>query len=116
VSGTISAVSTTTLTLNGHVISSQATATSAVTAIASAVTVLGTRQGAVGQIQNRLQYAIALAQQQVVSNTAAESRIRDANVAEESSNLTRFSILNQSGIAVLAQANSTTSSVLALLR
>ncbi len=77
---------------------------------------LGTVQGQVGQLQNRLSYAISLAQSQIVNNKAAESRIRDANVAEESANLTRYSILNQSGIAALAQANQQTSAVLALLR
>jgi flagellin len=52
----------------------------------------------------------------VVNNRAAESRIRDANVAEESANMTRFNILSQSGIASLAQANQSSSSVLSLLR
>ena len=47
-----------------------------------------------------------------VNNKAAESRIRDANVAEESANLTRYNILTQSGIAALAQANQQSSSVL----
>ena len=69
-----------------------------------------------GTIENRLGYAISLAQSQVVNNTAAESRIRDANIAEESSNLTKYSILTQSGIAALAQANASISSVLTLLR
>ena len=63
-------------------------------------------QNTVGTLQNRLQFAISLAQSQVVNNKAAESRIRDANIAEESANLTRFNILTQSGIAALAQANS----------
>jgi flagellin len=116
VSGTISAVTNTALTLNGHVITSQALAESAVAAVASAVTALGTRQGTIGTLQNRLGFAISLAQSQVVSNTAAESRIRDADIAQESANLTRFNILNQSGIAALAQANQSTSSVLSLLR
>ncbi len=52
----------------------------------------------------------------MVNNKAAESRIRDANIAEESANLTRFNILNQTGIAALAQANQSQSSVLSLLR
>jgi flagellin len=52
----------------------------------------------------------------MVNMQAAESRIRDANIAEESANLTRYSILNQSGLAALAQANQTTAAVLALLR
>lgn len=116
VSGTISAVTTTTLTLAGHVITSQALAESAVAAVASAVTVLGAARGTLGTLQNRLSFAIALSQTQSVNNTAAESRIRDANIAEESANLARFTILSQSGIAALAQANQTSSVVLALLR
>ncbi|MGE3276385.1 MAG: flagellin [Vicinamibacterales bacterium] len=116
ISGTISAVTTTTLTLNGHVITSQALAESAVVAVASAVTVLGKAQGTIGTLQNRLNFAISLAQSQVVNNRAAESRIRDANIAEESANMTRYNILTQSGVAALAQANQTSSSILQLLR
>jgi flagellin len=52
----------------------------------------------------------------VVNNQAAESRIRDANIAQESSNMTKYNILMQSGIASLAQANNSTAAVLALLR
>ena len=70
----------------------------------------------VGTLENRLGFAITLAQSQIVSNKAAESRIRDANIAEESANLTRYSILTQSGIAALAQANSQSGAVLSLLR
>jgi flagellin len=91
-------------------------AATAVGAIAAAVTTLGTVQGSVGSLQNRLQFAITLSQTQIVNTKAAESRIRDANIAEESANMTRYSILNQSGIASLAQANQQASSVLALLR
>jgi len=116
VGGSIGAVTTTSLGINASVLTSQAGAESAVAAVASAVTTLGGVQGQVGQIQNRLSYAISLAQNQIVNNKAAESRIRDANIAEESANLTRFSILNQSGISALAQANGQTSAVLSLLR
>jgi flagellin len=63
-----------------------------------------------------VQFAINLSQAQAVNVKAAESRIRDANIAEESANMTRFNILNQSGIAALAQANQASSAVLALLR
>jgi len=87
-----------------------------VTALANAVKLLGSAQSSVGTLENRLTFAISLANTQVVANKAAESRIRDANVAEESANLTRFNILSQSGIAALAQANQSTSSVLSLLR
>jgi flagellin len=116
VGGSIGAVTTTSLGIAAGDLTSQAGAQSAVASIASAVTTLGSVQGQVGQLQNRLNYAISLAQSQIVNNKAAESRIRDANIAEESANLTRFSILNQSGIAALAQANGQTSAVLSLLR
>ena len=116
VGGTIGAADTTTLGLATLNISTAAGASTAVGAITTAVSTLGTVVGGIGTIQNRLEYAIALATQQVVSNQAAESRIRDANVAGESANLTRYSILTQSGIASLAQANSQSSSVLSLLK
>ena len=95
------------------------TATNAATAVASiatAVGLLGAAQGSVGTLENRLQFAVSLAQSQSVNTKAAESRIRDANVAEESANLTRFNILTQSGIAALAQANQSSAAVLSLLR
>lgn len=114
VTGTISALTTTTLGIASLDLTSAPDA--AVTALSSAVTTLGTAQGQVGQLQNRLSYAINLAQSQIVNTQAAESRIRDANIAEESANLTRFSILNQSGLAALAQANQSTAAVLSLLR
>lgn len=116
VAGTINDVDITSLGLVGQDISTQTGAQTAVATVSTALTALGVVQGQVGQIQNRLSYAIALAQSQIVNTKAAESRIRDANVAEESANLTRFSILNQSGIAALAQANQSTTAVLALLR
>ena len=115
VGGQIGAVTTASLGLTGN-LTTQAAAETAVASTAAAVSTLGSVQGQVGQLQNRLSYAINLAQSQIVNNKAAESRIRDANIAEESANLTRFSILNQSGIAALAQANGQTSAVLSLLR
>ena len=91
-------------------------AATAVGTVATALGTLGTAQATVGTLQNRLQFAMNLAQTQIVNVKAAESRIRDANIAEESANLTRFNILTQSGIAALAQANSSSGAVLALLR
>jgi flagellin len=116
VGGTIGAADVAGLTLTGLDVGSDTTAAAAVATISTAVTTLGTVQGSVGTLENRLQYAIGLAQTQSVNNKAAESRIRDANIAEESANLTRYNILTQSGIASLAQANQTSSAVLALLR
>jgi flagellin len=110
---TASALGVTASTVN---ISNTTTAASAIASISSAITSLGTVQGAVGTAENKLSYAIAIAQSQLVNKTAAESRIRDADIAEESANLARYSILTQSGLAALAQANQSTASVLSLLR
>ncbi len=116
VGGTVGAADTTTLGVAGLSVASAAGASAAVTAITGAVATVGTVVGSVGSIQNRLQYAIGLAQSQSVNTRAAESRIRDANMAEESANLTRYNIMTQSGIAALAQANQQSGAVLSLLR
>jgi len=116
VGGTIGAADGAALSIDTLAVDTATNAAAAVTAITTAVQTLGTAQATVGTLQNRLQFAISLAQSQIVNNKAAESRIRDANIAEESANLTRYSILTQSGIAALAQANSQSSAVLSLLR
>jgi flagellin len=97
-------------------ITQASTAQTAIQALSNAVTSLGSVQGQVGAAENKLQFAISIAQSQIVNKSAAESRIRDANIAEESASLTRYNILTQSGLAALAQANQATQSVLALLR
>ena len=116
VGGSIGAVSASALGIDSLDVTSAANAATAVSTVTAAVATLGQAQATVGTIQNRLQFAMSLAQSQITNTKAAESRIRDANIAEESANLTRYSILTQSGIAALAQANSNTGSVLALLR
>ena len=97
-------------------ISTEDNATGAVTLLATAVTVLARIQADVGKGQNNLTFAIGLASTQVTNLSAAESRIRDADLASEASNLTRASIAQQAGVAALAQANSAPQAVLALLR
>jgi len=116
IAGTIGAADATTLGVNALDISTAAGAATAVSTIATSIGTLGDAQATVGTLQNRLQFAMNLAQTQIVNTKAAESRIRDANIAEESANLTRYNILTQSGIAALAQANSANGAVLALLR
>ena len=116
IEGDIDAADATALGINALSVDTDANAAAAVAALSDAVTALGSVQAQVGTIENRLQYAISLASSQIVNNQAAESRIRDANIAQESSNLTKYNILQQSGIAALAQANASTANVLALLR
>lgn len=97
-------------------ISTQDNAKSAVSALASAVSILGSAQAVVGKGQNQFGYAINLAQTHLSNLAAAESRIRDADLAAEAANLTKAQILSQAGIAALAQANSAPQAVLSLLR
>jgi flagellin len=97
-------------------IGDQGSAQSAVAALASAVNLLGKAQAVVGRGQNQFTFAINLAQSQLTNLAAAESRIRDADLAAESANLTKSQILLQAGIAALAQANSAPQQVLSLLR
>lgn len=99
-------------TLTGGVSGAKA----ALDALATAIANLGTVQGTVGSAQNRLQQSIELATSQVTNFQAAESRIRDADVTAEASNLARLSVLQQAGVAALAQANQSSQAVLSLLR
>jgi flagellin len=116
ISGTIDSATATGLGLTATSFTDAASAQAALGEVQTAIDTLGDIQNTIGTMQNKLSFAISLAQSQQVNSKAAESRIRDANIAEESANMTRFNILSQSGIAALAQANQTSSSVLSLLR
>jgi flagellin len=110
------AVDATGLGISTQNLTTAANASLALTAIQASVNALGDVQGRVGAAMNRMQYAAQQAQTMYVSVTAAESRIRDADIATESSNLTKFNILTQSGLAALGQANQSSAAVLALLK
>jgi flagellin len=116
VTGTIGAVEVADLAITQTTFTTVAEAATALGQVKAAVSTLGGVQNTVGTLQNRLQFAVSLSSSVAVNTTAAESRIRDANVAEESANMTRFNILSQAGLAALAQANQSTASVLSLLR
>jgi flagellin len=97
-------------------ISTAADAQQAVNALANAVSTLGTAQANVGKGENQFNYAMNLAQSQSTNLAAAESRIRDADLASEAANLTKAQILTQAGTAALAQANSAPQAILSLLK
>lgn len=97
-------------------IASETAAQNAVSALAKAVTSLGQAQAVVGKGQNTFNFAVNLASTQLTNLAASESRIRDADLAMEAANLTKAQILQQAGIAALAQANSAPQAVLSLLR
>jgi len=77
---------------------------------------LGAAQAVVGKGQNQFNFAVSLASTQVTNLAASESRIRDADLAQEAANLTKAQILSQAGVAALAQANSAPQAVLSLLK
>ena len=104
------------LNLAAQKVDTAANATTAIGAVATAVTTLGTAQGAVGSGENKLGFAVGLAQSQINSFSAAESRIRDADVAAEAANLTKAQVLQQSSLAAMAQANSAPQALLKLLQ
>jgi len=110
------AVDTSGLGINTADISTQANAATAISSIQTAIGTLGTTQGAVGAGMNRLQFAISEDQALATAVQSSESRIRDANMAEEASNLSKYQILNQAGMAALSQADQASASVLSLLR
>jgi len=91
-------------------------ATSAIAAISSAIAALGLVQGQVGAGENKLKYAINLANSQIASYSTAESQIRDADVASAAANLSKSQVLTQTSVAALAQANSEPQAILKLLQ
>ncbi len=107
---------TTTLSLNSLDIGSGGSTTTAVTNIDTAINTVSGLRGTLGAIQNRLGSTINNLAIQVENLSAAESRIRDVDVAYETAQLTRNSILQQASIAVLSQANSQPQSALQLLQ
>ncbi len=97
-------------------ISTLTNAENAVTALGNAVTALGNAQASVGKGENLFSYATNLAQSQVTNEAASESGLKDANLAEEASNLSKAQILVQAGTAALSQANSAPQAILSLLQ
>jgi flagellin len=87
-----------------------------VTQIDTSISSVSTVRSSLGAVQNRLEAAIRNLGVNQENLTAAESRIRDVDVAQEMVNFTRLQILSQSGTAMLAQANQEPQSVLNLLR
>jgi flagellin len=85
-------------------------------ALDGAIQTLNSRRGTLGAAQNRLEHTINSLGVAVENLTASESRIRDADVAELSSDLVASNILQQAGVSVLSQANQTPQAVLQLLR
>ena len=111
-----STTTSTTSSLADLSIASSSTASAALATIDAALDSINSGRGALGAVQNRFESVVA--SQQVASEnlSASKSRIEDADFAAETAQLTKAQILQQSGIAMLAQANSLPQNVLALLQ
>ncbi len=97
-------------------VSTQSDANSAITAVNDAINTVSGERSKLGAIQNRLEHTIANLATSSENLTAAESRIRDVDIAVEMMNFTKYQILAQASTAMLAQANAKPQAVLQLLR
>jgi flagellin len=109
-------ITTSSLGLSSVNVSTSANAMSAMANIDNAISAIASARANYGSVQNRFEATIANLQVTSENLTAAESRIRDADIALETSIFTKNQILVQAGIATLAQANTLPQQALALLR
>jgi flagellin len=103
------------LGVNAVTVSTQTGANSAITAIDGAIQSIDTMRGSLGAVQNRFESTIANLSNVSENLAAARSRILDADIAQETSNMTTQNILQQAGVSVLAQANQAPQLALSLL-
>lgn len=104
------------LGINTSSVTSQANAQAALTSLSTAIGTVTTGLATLGASQSNLEAAISANDARITSLQTARSRIMDADLVEESANLAKFTILNQSNVAMLAQANASPQLVLQLLR
>lgn len=97
-------------------ISTFAKATDALKTVDAALTLINSERAKFGALQARFETTISNLQTTSENLSASRSRIRDADFAQETANLTRAQILQQAGVSMLAQANALPQNVLALLR
>ncbi|MGC3979881.1 MAG: flagellin [Steroidobacteraceae bacterium] len=115
VSGLASATATTG-SLSTLDVTSKADANYAIMKIDAALDSVNTLRGTLGAIQNRFESAIASTETAGENLTAARSRIQDADFAAETASMTSSQVLQQAGISVLSQANSSQQNILKLLQ
>jgi len=92
------------------------TATTAMSIIDTAIARVDSYRGTLGAVANRLDHTVSNLMNRVENQSAANSRILDADYAVESANLAKAQVLQQAGTAMLAQANASGQGVLSLLK
>ena len=105
-----------TLAINTNSLTTASGARTALTAIDGAINRVATALGDIGAKQNQIEYAIDNIKATIQNYSAAESVIRDVDMAEEMTKFSKNQILQQAGTAMLAQANQAGQGILQLLR
>jgi len=113
---TASASNTTDGNVSGLSVETYGTAQTAIALVDSALNTINTTRATLGAVQSRFESAVASQQTTSENLASSRSRIQDADFASETANLAKAQILQQSGIAMLAQANAIPQNVLALLQ
>ena len=113
---TLTGGSVTTNTVSSIDLQSVAGANKAILSVDAALTTVNSSRARLGAAMNRFEAAISAQRITAEAQTASRSRIQDADFAMETAALTRAQILQQSGMAILSQANSLPQNVLSLLR
>lgn len=116
ISVTIASLSASGLGVASVSVASQASAKTAITTVKSAIKTLNEQRANLGAIQNRLEHTVNNLDNVVENTTAAESRIRDTDMATEMVKYSNNNILAQAGQAMLAQSNQANQGVLSLLQ
>ncbi len=113
---TINAMDTSALNVSNVDITTATGATDAITTINDAITAVSDERAKLGAVQNRLEHSIKNLDTSAENLQAAESRVRDVDMAKEMMQFTKNNILTQAATAMLAQANQAPQGVLQLLR
>ena len=116
ISISISSLGASDLQINNLDVSSNSNAGDAITSIQTAINTVSSNRSKLGAIQNRLEHTINNLDTTSENTSAAESRIRDTDMAQEMVNYSKNNILAQAGQSMLAQANQSTQGVLSLLQ
>ncbi|MBR4574960.1 MAG: flagellin [Lachnospiraceae bacterium] len=101
---------------DGISVSTEENAKKAISKITMAIARVSAQRSDLGAVQNRLEHTIANLDNVVENTTAAESQIRDTDMAKTMVEYTKNNILAQAGTSMLAQANQSTQNVLSLLQ
>ena len=109
-------LATVTAGASGGVLTTAASMMLMVTALDTAISIISTDRGTYAAASNRLDHAIANMQNVATNLATAKGRIEDADFAAETSNLARVQVLQQAGMAMLAQANAAKQNILSLFQ